>query len=262
MPMGKLDFLGGYALAFGVVAAVQSALAVGAQRRPARARRRRARSGCSTVVAVADAVLGTALGLFVSAFAQTEFQAVQFMPALVIPQILLCGLFVPRSDAARRARGDQQRAAAVVRRRRDADADATADTGEVWRRPRGSSALRGRRARPRRGHLAAAYRLAGVRWLAHGSLWACPCSASRCCCSPAARGSRSSSAPCRSRRASSRSYVPGETTEAPSTRPPRWSTTASRSPSTSSARTPSTPSRPTRRSRRTSTSSSSSRRAG
>ena len=41
-------------------------------------------------------MLGTALGLFVSAFAQTEFQAVQFMPLIVIPQILLCGLFVPR----------------------------------------------------------------------------------------------------------------------------------------------------------------------
>ncbi|MBV9832088.1 MAG: ABC transporter permease, partial [Marmoricola sp.] len=50
------------------------------------------------VVAVVDAVLGTALGLFVSAFARTEFQAVQFMPALVIPQILLCGLFVQRDQ--------------------------------------------------------------------------------------------------------------------------------------------------------------------
>ena len=49
-----------------------------------------------TVVAVCDAVLGTALGLFVSAFAQTEFQAVQFMPLFVFPQILLAGLFVPR----------------------------------------------------------------------------------------------------------------------------------------------------------------------
>ncbi len=95
MPMGKGDFLLGYALAFGLVAAVQSALAVAV---------------CVwlldltvvgavwmlTVVAVLDAVLGTALGLLVSAFARTEFQAVQFMPALVIPQILLCGLFVPR----------------------------------------------------------------------------------------------------------------------------------------------------------------------
>jgi ABC-2 type transport system permease protein len=95
MPMGKLDFLGGYALAFGLMAAAQSALAVGIS------------VGLLdlnvvgpvwllTVVAVADAVLGSALGLFVSAFAQTEFQAVQFMPALVVPQILLCGLFVPR----------------------------------------------------------------------------------------------------------------------------------------------------------------------
>jgi ABC-2 type transport system permease protein len=97
MPMGKLDFLGGYALAFGVVAGVQSVLAVGLSvgllgldlAGPV---------WLLTVVAVADAVLGTALGLFVSAFARTEFQAVQFMPALVIPQILLCGLFVPRAS--------------------------------------------------------------------------------------------------------------------------------------------------------------------
>ncbi|HYO40033.1 MAG TPA: ABC transporter permease [Nocardioidaceae bacterium] len=95
MPTGKGDFLSGYALAFGLVAAVQSVLAVAL---------------CHwvlgldvagpvsmlVVVAVVDAVLGTALGLLVSAFARTEFQAVQFMPALVIPQILLCGLFVPR----------------------------------------------------------------------------------------------------------------------------------------------------------------------
>jgi ABC-2 type transport system permease protein len=100
MPMGKLDFLLGYAIAFGVVASVQSALAVvlcvwvldltiiGS-------------AWMLMVVAVVDAVLGTALGLFVSAFARTEFQAVQFMPALVIPQILLCGLFVPRDQLPR-----------------------------------------------------------------------------------------------------------------------------------------------------------------
>jgi ABC-2 type transport system permease protein len=96
MPMGKGDFLFGYALAFGLIAAVQSALAVTLS------------VGVLglevdgpvwllTVVAVADAVLGTALGLFVSAFAETEFQAVQFMPLVVIPQLLLCGLFVPRA---------------------------------------------------------------------------------------------------------------------------------------------------------------------
>ena len=40
------------------------------------------------------------LGLFSSAFARTEFQAVQFLPALVLPQILLCGLFLPRDQMA------------------------------------------------------------------------------------------------------------------------------------------------------------------
>ena len=95
MPMGKLDFLLGYALAFGLVAAVQAALAVGVAvglldldvHGPV---------ALLGVVGVADAVLGTALGLFVSAFARTEFQAVQFLPAVVVPQILLCGLLVPR----------------------------------------------------------------------------------------------------------------------------------------------------------------------
>src|SRR5215207_9206657 len=97
MPMGKLDFLLGYAIAFGVVAAIQSALAVALSvgllgldvQGPV---------WLLTVVAIADAVLGSALGLFGSAFATTEFQAVQFMPAFVLPQILLCGLFVARDQ--------------------------------------------------------------------------------------------------------------------------------------------------------------------
>jgi ABC-2 type transport system permease protein len=52
------------------------------------------------LVAVLDAVLGVALGLFASAFARTEFQAVQFMPLIVLPQLLVCGLFAPRSAMA------------------------------------------------------------------------------------------------------------------------------------------------------------------
>ena len=52
------------------------------------------------MLAISNALLGMALGLFVSAFATTEFQAVQFMPALVFPQLLLCGLFVARDDMA------------------------------------------------------------------------------------------------------------------------------------------------------------------
>jgi len=96
MPMGKLEFLLGYALAFGLIAVMQSVLAVSLA---VGLLDLDARGSVITLglVAVVDALLGTALGLFVSAFARTEFQAVQFLPALVIPQLLLCGLFTPRT---------------------------------------------------------------------------------------------------------------------------------------------------------------------
>jgi len=97
MPLGKGDFILGYTLAFGLLAVLQSAAAVGY-----------AVWVCGLTitgsiwlllaVAVADAVLGTALGLLASAFARTEFQVVQFMPALVFPQILLGGIFLPRDQ--------------------------------------------------------------------------------------------------------------------------------------------------------------------
>lgn len=47
------------------------------------------------LVAMADALLGAALGLGLSALARSEFQAVQFMPAVILPQFLLCGLLSP-----------------------------------------------------------------------------------------------------------------------------------------------------------------------
>jgi ABC-2 type transport system permease protein len=52
------------------------------------------------LLAIANALLGMSLGLFLSAFARTEFQAVQFMPGFLLPQILLCGLLVPRDRMA------------------------------------------------------------------------------------------------------------------------------------------------------------------
>jgi ABC-2 type transport system permease protein len=97
MPLGKLDLLLGYGLAFGLVAIVQallaSALMLGVLGLDVAGP-----AWLLVVVAVVDAVLGCALGLFVSAFARTEFQAVQFMPAVVLPQFLLCGLLVPREE--------------------------------------------------------------------------------------------------------------------------------------------------------------------
>lgn len=97
LPLTKPEFVVGYALAFGILATAQGVLV----------------SGLSfgvyglhvagspwliVVVAVLNALLGTALGLALSALASSEFQAVQFMPAFIFPQLLLCGIIVPRSD--------------------------------------------------------------------------------------------------------------------------------------------------------------------
>jgi ABC-2 type transport system permease protein len=99
MPLAKLDLLAGYAIAFAAVAAVQAGLVCAV----AFVLLGLDVAGPVWVVAllaVGNAVLGMALGLFASAFATTEFQAVQFMPAFVFPQLLLCGLFVPREQMA------------------------------------------------------------------------------------------------------------------------------------------------------------------
>ncbi len=96
-PLGKWQFILGYALAFGLLALVQAVVTVSF-----------AVLVCGlevsgpvwqlALVAIIDALLGTALGLLTSAFAQTEFQAVQWMPVLVFPQIILGGLFMPRDQ--------------------------------------------------------------------------------------------------------------------------------------------------------------------
>jgi len=99
-PLGKGDFLAGYALAFGALAVLQALVATGFAIWVGGLDVSGPR-WLLVVVAVVDAVLGAATGLFVSAFARTEFQAVQFMPAFVLPQFLLCGLLVPRDELPR-----------------------------------------------------------------------------------------------------------------------------------------------------------------
>jgi len=99
LPLAKLDLLAGYGLAFGLMAAIQAAAVSGVAFGLLGLHVQGPR-GVVVALAIGNAVLGSALGLFVSAFAQSEFQAVQFMPAVVFPQILLCGLFVPRGQMA------------------------------------------------------------------------------------------------------------------------------------------------------------------
>jgi ABC-2 type transport system permease protein len=99
MPIGKADVLFGYGIGFGLLAALQAVVicTVGF-----------ALLGLESphgawlvgLLAIGNATLGMALGLFASAFARTEFQTVQFLPAFIFPQLLLCGLFVPRAEMA------------------------------------------------------------------------------------------------------------------------------------------------------------------
>ncbi|MBV0895698.1 ABC transporter permease [Microbacterium sp. NC79] len=96
-PLGRADFIAGYALAFALAAIVQSLITVAF-----------AVMVCGlevkgelwqlALVAIVDALLGTGLGLLASAFARTEFQVVQFMPVLVFPQIILGGVIMPREN--------------------------------------------------------------------------------------------------------------------------------------------------------------------
>ena len=99
LPMSKLDLLLGYGLAFGLLGAAQAVVTclVGFGLLGLNASHGVLLVGA---LAVLNALLGMALGLLLSAFARTEFQAAQFMPAFIFPQLLLCGLFVERSDMA------------------------------------------------------------------------------------------------------------------------------------------------------------------
>jgi ABC-2 type transport system permease protein len=95
-PLRRLDLLIAYGTAFSVAAAAQATVAcivafwlLGFDT-----------AGSPMwvfVIAIINAVLGVGLGLLCSAFARTEFQAVQFMPVVIVPQLLLCGIIVPRA---------------------------------------------------------------------------------------------------------------------------------------------------------------------
>jgi ABC-2 type transport system permease protein len=95
-PLRRLDLLAAYGTAFSIAAAAQASLAcvvafwlLGFET-----------AGNPMLVfaiAIINAVLGVGLGLLCSAFARTEFQAVQFMPVVIVPQLLLCGIIVPRA---------------------------------------------------------------------------------------------------------------------------------------------------------------------
>ena len=95
-PLRRLDLLAAYGTAFSIAAAAQAVLActisfwlLGLDTAGS--------PGLVVAIAIINAVLGVGLGLLCSAFARTEFQAVQFMPVVIAPQLLLCGIIIPRA---------------------------------------------------------------------------------------------------------------------------------------------------------------------
>jgi ABC-2 type transport system permease protein len=99
MPISKLDFMFGYALAFAALAFVQ-ACAVALVTLGLLGVTVLGGTLLVLLAAVISALLGTSLGLLVSAFATSEFQAVELVMPILMPQILVCGLFVPRDAMA------------------------------------------------------------------------------------------------------------------------------------------------------------------
>lgn len=98
-PLPRPALLLGYGCAFGLAAAVQALVTV-AVATTVYDLEVAGTLALVVLIAVVDAVLGVALGLLASAFASSEFQAVQFMPVIVLPQFFLCGLLVPREQMA------------------------------------------------------------------------------------------------------------------------------------------------------------------
>lgn len=129
LPLAKLDILLGYGLAFAVLAALQAGVtgAIGFVLLGVHAT---GPAWAVVLLAVMNALLGMALGLFLSAFARTEFQAIQFMPAVLLPQILLGGLLLPRDHMPRAVHIIAD--ALPVTYAYDALAKVTADDAGTW----------------------------------------------------------------------------------------------------------------------------------
>jgi ABC-2 type transport system permease protein len=95
-PIRRRELVAGYMLGFGAVAAIQTALLqlfiVGVYSAPNA-------SGFLPALAVnlSVAFAALAMGLFLSAFADSEFQMLQFIPLVIVPQVLFAGIFNLRS---------------------------------------------------------------------------------------------------------------------------------------------------------------------
>jgi ABC-2 type transport system permease protein len=104
MPLAKLDVIVGYGVAFAAIATIQALVTAGVGFGLLGVHVAGSTS-LAIALAVANAILGMALGLFISATARRDVRVVQFLPAVVLVQLLLCGLFVARGHMAKLLQG-------------------------------------------------------------------------------------------------------------------------------------------------------------
>lgn len=93
-PLRRGEIVAGYMIAFTLVALVQSVLVLLFSLYGLRIHV----SGSAGLVFVFEGLLAIAAvntGIFLSGFARTEFQAVQFIPLVIVPQVLLSGIVFP-----------------------------------------------------------------------------------------------------------------------------------------------------------------------
>ena len=143
-PLRRLSLLAGYGVAFTLLAIVQACVISAISLGPL-GLTLAGSTAFVVVLAAAVALLGLGLGLLASAFARTEFQVVQFFPVMIVPQLLLCGLLVPRSHMSPVLARHLRCAADVLRRRRHPP------SRPGVRRPRRRGWRSGDRGRVRRG---------------------------------------------------------------------------------------------------------------
>jgi ABC-2 type transport system permease protein len=93
-PVSRTGLIVGYVAGFGVLATIQSAVMLGAAVVFLEVSFEYG-VGLFFLVEILGALSALGLGVLLSLFAETEFQAIQFIPVVISPQIILGGTFLP-----------------------------------------------------------------------------------------------------------------------------------------------------------------------
>lgn len=96
-PLRRGELVAGYVLGLSLFALVQTVIVI-AFSVAVLGVRYRGNVGSIFVVELVMVLGAVNLGLFLSAFARNEFQAVQFIPLVILPQAALSGIFIPLQD--------------------------------------------------------------------------------------------------------------------------------------------------------------------